>query len=418
MSRSRGLVGLGAGLAAAGVGAAVGLAAERWTAGRVPEIAGGEPYGTVRGVPQTVEADDGTILYVEVDDVDVVGPGLVPAVEVGEGPAPTIVFSHGFCLTQDIWHYQRLWLRGRYRMVFWDQRGHGRSATGASDRYTVDQCGKDLLAVLAATVPEGPILLVGHSMGGMTVMALAAQAPELVRERVIGVALVATSSGGLSEVSWGLTAALGRVAHKVAPGAVAGLARTPRLVQRTRRLGTDLEQALVRHYSYATPVPRSLVRFTADMIANTPLQVVSGFLPTFDLHDKAEALSVLDGLESLVLSGEDDLMTPPEHSAMIVQRMPGAEHVLVPQAGHMVMMEHPDEVNLHLGDLVERAVRTLSGQPPTAAPVDGGPAVAVAAQTGARAEAGTEARTEARTVEAPLPRVRRPRRRPRRRRGA
>ena len=350
-SPSRALIGAGAGLAAAGVGAALGLAAERWTAGRARESGASEGYGTLRGVPQRVVADDGTRLYAEVDELDVNGgPG-------GDRDQLTVVFSHGFCLNQDIWHFQRQWLRGRYRMVFWDQRGHGRSETGPAEHYTVDQCGADLRAVLEATAPTGPLVLVGHSMGGMTVMALAGEHPELVHERVLGAGLVATSSGGLGEVHWGMHESLGRLAHRVAPVALVGLTRAPRLVDRTRRIGSDLEQLMVKRYSYASDVPPELVRFTAAMIAATPIDVVSGFLPGFDIHDKAEALAALDGVESLVLSGEDDLLTPPDHSEAIVRRLPGAEHVVVPDAGHMVMLEHPDVVNLHLGDLIERARR-------------------------------------------------------------
>ncbi|GAB3590622.1 alpha/beta hydrolase [Angustibacter peucedani] len=363
-SPSRTVVGVGAGLAAAGVGAALGLAAERWTAGRVrPGVGVGvEAYGSLRGAPQRVTADDGTALYVEVDDLDVGEP-----LDDDAQPSPvTVVFSHGFCLNQDIWHFQRQWLRGRYRMVFWDQRGHGRSGTGPDDHYTVDQCGADLRAVVEATAPEGPVVLVGHSMGGMTVMALAAQQPDLVRERVVGVGLVATSSGGLADVHWGLADRLGRVAHRVAPVALVGLTRAPRLVDRTRRIGSDLEQVLVKRYSYASDVPPELVRFTAAMIAATPIDVVSGFLPGFDLHDKGDALATLDGLEALVLSGDGDLLTPLEHSAEIVRRLPGAEHVVVPHAGHMVMLEHPDVVNLHVGDLLERADRAVERDGTTA----------------------------------------------------
>ena len=213
--------------------------------------------------------------------------------------------------------------------------------------------------MIEAAAPEGPIVLVGHSMGGMTVMALAAQFPELVKERVVGVAFVATSSGGLAEVGWGLMPSLARAAHKLAPTTVASLARTPKLVARTRRLGRDVEELLVKRYSYASSVSPDLVRFTAQLISSTPLTVVAGFLPTFDVHDKAEALALLDGLEALVLSGEKDLLTPPDHSEEIVRRLPVAEHVLVPDAGHLVMLEHPDDVNLHLGDLLDRVERVL-----------------------------------------------------------
>jgi pimeloyl-ACP methyl ester carboxylesterase len=361
VSRTKGLIGVGAGLAAAGVGAALGVAAERWSVERRRHVPAGEAYGSVRGRPRTVHADDGTDLYVEVDEPDPVDDVASDGQVLAErrSVVPTIVFSHGFCLTQDIWHYQRNWLRGRYRLVLWDQRGHGRSGEGPPGHYNVDQLGRDLHSVIEAVAPEGPIELVGHSMGGMTVMALAAQFPDLVRERVVGVALVATSSGGLAEVGWGLMPSLARAAHKLAPTTVASLARTPRLVARTRQVGRDLEELLVKKYSYASPVSPELVQFTARLIAATPLPVVAGFLPTFDLHDKGEALALLDGLEALVLSGEKDLLTPPDHSEEIVRRLPGAEHVLIPDAGHLVMLEHPDDVNLNLGDLLDRVERVL-----------------------------------------------------------
>ena len=137
------------------------------------------------------------------------------------------------------------------------------------------------------------------------------------------------------------------------------MARTPRLVDRTRRLASDFEQAVVKRYSYASPVSASLVRFSAAMIAATPIEVVAEYLPTFDLHDKREALDAFNGIEALVLSGQEDLLTPPEHSAEIVRHLPGAEHVLVPDAGHLVMLERPDEVNLHLDALLVRAARAL-----------------------------------------------------------
>ena len=95
------------------------------------------------------------------------------------------------------------------RTVYWDQRSHGRSERGAcpggrTAPVTIDQLGRDLKAVIDAAAPEGPMVLVGHSMGGMTMMALADQFPELIRERVVGVAFVGTSSGRLGEVNFGL----------------------------------------------------------------------------------------------------------------------------------------------------------------------------------------------------------------------
>jgi pimeloyl-ACP methyl ester carboxylesterase len=351
-----GLLSLGVGLAAAGVGAALGLAAERLTVGKPlrPDVdregrpVDDEGFGTLHSAPIRVEADDGTLLHVEVDELP----------DGGRSPV-TVVFSHGYALSLDSWHYQRKALRGRYRLVFWDQRGHGRSATGPAGSATIDQVGRDLARVLQAVVPEGLVVLVGHSMGGMTVMSLAEKDPEFFAARVPGVALISTSAGGLGQVDFGMPH-IGPVVNRLAPAAVKALTRTPGgLVERGRRIGSDLEALLVRRYSYASPVSASLVRFTSDMIATTRLEVISEFMPTFSTHDKLAALATLDGHELLVMVGDGDLLTPIAHSEEIVHRLPGAEHVVVKDSGHLLMLEHPRIVTMHLLDLVQRSLRNV-----------------------------------------------------------
>ena len=83
--------------------------------------------------------------------------------------------------------------------VIYDQRSHGRSERAPRASCTIDQLGHDLAAVLRALAPDGPLVLVGHSMGGMTIMALAEQQPELFAERVLGVAFLATSAAEVAE---------------------------------------------------------------------------------------------------------------------------------------------------------------------------------------------------------------------------
>lgn len=360
-----GLVSLGVGLAAAGVGAALGLAAERAALGRpvLPHVGGGRrtpasevtdgppPLGSIRGRAAQVVTDDGLDLYVEIDDA---------AEHPDEGANLTVVFCHGYALTHDSWHYQRLAVRERgWRAVYWDQRGHGRSATGPEGGATIDQLGRDLAAVLDDVVPTGPVVLVGHSMGGMTVMSLAHERPEFFRDRVLGVALISTSAGGLGTVDLGLRG-LGRMVQKVAPAAVQALTRTPGLVERGRRLGSDLETVIVRRWSFDSKVPEELVHFSASMIASTRLEVISEFLPEFSQHDKREALAVMRDLETLVLVGDGDLLTPLDHSEEIARLLPGAEHVVVHKAGHLVMLEHPGVVNEHVCDLIVRSWRNAN----------------------------------------------------------
>ncbi|WP_431042747.1 alpha/beta fold hydrolase [Streptomyces sp. P1-3] len=368
--RGAGLAGAALGVVAAG--AAAGVALERLTVGRdvrrkarlALDAAG--PFGTLRGTPGTVLADDGTELYYEVEE----GPAPEPPAPSltsrifgrRAAPAPpTVVFSHGYCLAQDSWHFQRAALRGVVRAVYWDQRSHARSGRGHTqldtrDPVSIDQLGRDLKAVIDAAAPDGPLVLVGHSMGGMTMMALAAQYPELVRERVAGVALVGTSAGELGEVSFGLPAAGVKAVRRVLPGLLRALGSQTELVERGRRATADLFAGLIKRYSFGSKdVDPAVARFAERLIEATPIDVVAEFYPAFVEHDKSEALAVFDGLPVLVLAGDKDLITPSEHSEAIAEALPGAELVIVPDAGHLVMLEHPQLVDAHLADLLARA---------------------------------------------------------------
>ena len=107
----------------------------------------------------------------------------------------------------------------------------------------------------AGIVPSGPVVLVGHSMGGMTIMALAAQHPELFGARVRGVALIATSAGHLRDVSLGLPGPVGRTLQRGGPAVLAVLARNRSLAELGRDCGSDLGLLLTRLYSFGSPMP-------------------------------------------------------------------------------------------------------------------------------------------------------------------
>ncbi|WP_327067363.1 alpha/beta hydrolase [Kitasatospora sp. NBC_01250] len=356
-----GLIGLSLGVAAAG--AAAGVAIERLTLGRARRRAREEldavaPFGTLRGRPRTVRAEDGTELYVEVD-----GP------EAGES-ALTVVFCHGYCLNQDSFHFQRAALRAGLRLVFWDQRSHGRSERSRSHLAgrpaSIDQLGSDLEAVLDAVAPSGPLVLVGHSMGGMTVMALADRAPQLFRDRVAGVALIGTMAGQWETVTFGLSPVGSKVWRRVGPGVVRLLGSQVGLVEATRRIGADVSAVFYRRYSFGSgkPVDPAVARFAEQLLDGTPIDVVAEFYPAFGAHEKTAALAAMTGLPVLVLAGTEDLITPATHSETIARALPDAELVLVPGAGHLVLLECPAEVNRRLAVLLERAAeRAGTGLP-------------------------------------------------------
>ncbi|GAA2117675.1 alpha/beta hydrolase [Actinomadura alba] len=342
MSRRMGIVGVVAGLGAAGVGVAVG--ARKIAVGRVrlrPDPDAHEPFGRLRGKPVKVLADDGVPLHVEID---------------GQDDAPlTVVFCHGYALNQDAWHYQRRDLPG-VRTVFWDQRSHGRSGRSKPTHATIDQTGADLYAVLRATVrPGDPVVLVGHSMGGMSIMALADRHPDLFGDQVLGVALINTSGGGLSEITLGLPLVVAKLVRPLTPGLVRNLGRRAEIVDRTRRVGADIAFMLIRRMGFADKnVSPTVVDFVEEMIRATPIDVIAEFYPGFMTHDRLGSLAVVGRVPALVLAGGDDRLTSAAQGHAIAEAIKGAEMIEVPEAGHLLPLEYPGIVTRALRQLIAR----------------------------------------------------------------
>jgi pimeloyl-ACP methyl ester carboxylesterase len=302
-------------------------------------------FGSQRAEPRVLTVDDGVELYVEIDDA--------PA-DATYAPL-TAIFLHGYALNLDCWHFQRQELAGEVRSVYVDQRGHGRAGRGDRGTHTIERLGTDLRELVDVVAPQGPVVLIGHSMGGMAVMALAEQVPELFESRIVGVGLLCTSASGLGERPLGLPRRLGVVVHKAAPVVISALARAPRLVERGRKSGTDLGHLLTRYYSFASRVPPGLVEFAAEMLAATPLEVVAEYLPSLSAHNRTDALPVIRNCATLVVGAEQDLMTPIEHTQAIAAALPDAQVEIVDPGGHMVLLEYPEEVTGWLRDLLARS---------------------------------------------------------------
>ncbi|HET9518918.1 MAG TPA: alpha/beta fold hydrolase, partial [Actinoplanes sp.] len=91
----------------------------------------------------------------------------------------TVVLLHGWCLDLRTWHHQVSALQQEnVRLITYDARGHGRSSSTVLGSATLGQLGDDLAEVLRRLAPEGPVVLAGHSMGGMTIMEYAHQHAE------------------------------------------------------------------------------------------------------------------------------------------------------------------------------------------------------------------------------------------------
>lgn len=352
MSTTKSLLSVGIGLAAATAAGAVGLAADRLIQNRNTAIELGTDVGDLRVHPDeehVVIAEDGVPLHVEVDRPD--AQRALPG-------GPTIILTHGYTHSLQLWTYQRRALKAAgYRVVLWDLRGHGNSGEGEDASYTVAQLGRDLAKVIEETTGTEPVVLVGHSMGGMAMMSLADQRPDLVRDQVIGAAFISSSSGDLRSIDLGLGKQVGAVVHRLGPGAMAQLGERQGMVDGVVRVGRDVERFFVDRYSFASPVSMAIVQWTADMIFHTRMTVMSAFLADLVNHDGTAALAQYNGIETLVMHGAQDRITPRRHGDVIVEAVPGSEYIVVERAGHVLPLEYPDLVSDELVALVERACR-------------------------------------------------------------
>lgn len=214
-------------------------------------------------------------------------------------------------------------------MVFYDQRGHGESGLPRAESCTIAQLGRDLADVIEAVVPDGPVVVVGHSIGGMTALSMASQRPDLFDERIVGVGLLATAAAGLTSTGLGRNLTnpvvdgfryLGRVA--------------PSLLQFARVAGSTIISPILRAASFGTVVSPCIAEFSERMLSETPVPTIVNFLATLELHDESAALPVIGQVPTLVLCGDADMLTPIASSEQLAEALPDSRLERVYGAGH------------------------------------------------------------------------------------
>jgi pimeloyl-ACP methyl ester carboxylesterase len=291
---------------------------------------------TLPSTTVAVTSADGTRLHAEV-----LGP---------EG-APTIVLVHGWCCSVRFWHYQLLDLSPDYRIVAYDLRGHGRSQRPGEGDYSTTALANDLDAVLRACVPEDePVVVAGHSMGGMSLVAWAdAHADELPR-RLAGAVLVDTAMAELvrrsrifptvSHLAEARTALGGVVLGLPVP-----LAPPP----------DPITYWAIRFVALARTARPAQVGFCAQMVAECPPRVRAAFGMTLARLDLRHCLPKL-AVRTFVLVGSDDVLTPPEQAYLIAEEAPSAEVFVLPGSGHMAPVEKHSPVTAHIRVMAEKTL--------------------------------------------------------------
>jgi pimeloyl-ACP methyl ester carboxylesterase len=297
----------------------------------------GSPRGAVTVAPRPrerleVRSGDGTPLYVEVH---------------GRPEAPAVVLVHGWAGSIELWKRQLRDLSMEFRLIAYDQRGHGRSGSPRAAGYTTDALADDLAAVLDATLrPSEPVMLAGHSMGAATIVALAGRHPGLVRDRVSGVLLAST---GVDEL-----VVRGRLLPLPLPLARAAQPLTTLLLtSRTRRRDSWLTRRAVRYATLSRSASMDDVALCTGMTVACAPGTRQGFARTLAGLDLSAALPHLDA-PAIVLVGTLDRLKPVWHARRLAAALPRCLRLVeVPGVGHMTPLQAPA--------VVADAVRGLAG---------------------------------------------------------
>lgn len=275
--------------------------------------------------------------------------------ESGPSDAPlTVLLLHGWTEHHGVWDRVVRGIGDDLRVLAPDLRGHGRSDVAARGAATIERLADDVAELVAERVPGGRIVLAGHSLGGMTMMVLAERHPELLA-RVAGAAFVATSSGAMHDVLSRLPAPLAAGAalqrrsralvKRLAP-AKAGRpssgdsAARGALPMRSRRMS----EQVIRWAVFGSRASTADVRSTIAQAAETHRGNAAELSRSIRRHDGLAGLRGFAEVPSVVLVGERDRLTPPEHAHAIADALPHAQFVQYPAAGHMLPYERTDEV--------------------------------------------------------------------------
>jgi len=275
----------------------------------------------------------------------------------GPADAPvTVIMLHGWCLDRRTWHHQVTALRQvqpEARIVAYDARGHGRSTATRLASANLDQLGDDLAEVLARFAPTGPVVLAGHSMGGMTIMEYAHRHPADFAARVGGLLFVSTTAEGTTHTHYGLPrhlAALLRTGETVGTGVLARAG-----TWRPHRAVLPALRPPVRWLLFGDVCDPAALEIAMTGIGRATLRSIGGFRASIGTQQRLATLAALAAVPAAVLVGARDRLTPPVCARSIAEALPGAELIVCPGAGHMLPLEQPDVVSAALAAVTRLA---------------------------------------------------------------
>ena len=267
----------------------------------------------------------------------------------GLATGPTVILTHGWGMNSTEWFYARRALAAHYRVFVWDLRGLGESTQSPSGDYRVETMAADLEAVLGLAAGED-VVLVGHSIGGMTTLAFCRQFNEHLAPtgRVAGVALVnstyttplatTTASGFFTAIRRPVLEPLLHLTVWLWP--VMWLGSWLSFFNGSAHLLAWLT-------GFAGRAPRQQLDFAARLgVKASPAVLARGILATFRFDESATLATV--GVPALVVTGEGDRVLVPEASAHMAEAMPAARLFALPDARHQALLQRHRDLDAAL----------------------------------------------------------------------
>src|SRR4051812_42491008 len=242
---------------------------------------------------------------------------------IDRGAGPVVVLLHGFPLSKDMWRHQLEALAEGHRVIAPDLRGHGESPA-PEGAYEMDAMADDVVELLDRLEISEPVVVGGLSMGGYVALALVLRHPERVR----GLMLIDTRAAADT------------------PEAARLRVETAKGVLRSRSTQAMIETMVPRIFGKTTleKHPGKIEPMLAVMEQTTP-QGVAGALRGMAVRpDRRAALPSID-VPTLVMVGQDDVISPPSEAREISQAIPRARLEVIPAAGHLAPYENPAAAN-------------------------------------------------------------------------
>lgn len=271
----------------------------------------------------------------------------------GPSSAPTIVLTHGWGLSSRAWAPLRDRLEGRFRVIAWDLPGLGRSSEPPDGEYSLDRFAQALGSVVARAGTER-VVLVGHSIGGMTSETFWRACPPELKARIAGVVLVHTTHTNPLTTMWLSRLWLALQKPVIEPAQRVSIVLSPLLWLSTWQsyLSGSLHLAtwLV---SFGRNASREAVELAARLTAQgSPRVQAKGNLAMLHWHMTDELKRIQ--APTLVLAGQSDIITLPRAGMEIAERVPSASARLIEGVGHLGFLE--------LDDVYAEAIATFAAQ--------------------------------------------------------